>query len=378
MRLALALALLSPLAGATTYVVDVANGPGTDFTQIATAIAAASPGDTLLVRSGQYQSFVLDKSPTIANLDQLGPGGTMLSANQGAVMIDDLETTSGVSVSSCTDVRFRRLAALAGMQCGASRVEIADSLVSGGTGSGTCSCCNYPSSPPPAGPGLVVLGGEVHLARTSVIGGHGAPLNCIDPGICDGDGGAGGPGLQLQSGARVVISGTSNHFVQGGAGGSSVCASGNQGPSGAALLAPAGCELRISGASLIGTVDNGGTLITPVPADPTLFALDAPQAGTLWTLRAQAPAGSTVDVVLGRRPTLAPTPPLDGEPMCPVHRLFHLGVVPENGTISLNFPVPPTWPQGFSVVFQSVVTLPDASVRFTNSVPAVMRSSTGP
>lgn len=135
-----------------------------------------------------------------------------------------------------------------------------------------------------------------------------------------------------------------------------------------------GCEVRHSGEALVGSISNqGGTVTMADPADPTLFALGAPQAGTLWTLRVQAPVGSMVDVVLGRRPTLAPTPELDEEPLCPVNRIFHLGVVGANGIVGMNYPVAPSWPKGFSVVFQGVVTLPDSSVRYTNSAPAVIQ-----
>src|SRR5215475_12174153 len=55
----LAPALLSTTAAATTYVVDINGGAGVDFTQITDAIAAASPGDVLIVHPGAYQSFTL-------------------------------------------------------------------------------------------------------------------------------------------------------------------------------------------------------------------------------------------------------------------------------------------------------------------------------
>jgi len=400
MRLALVLPLLAPLAGATTYVVDVANGPGTDFTQISTAIAAVDPGDTLLVRPGVYAPFVLDKNlaivgqgtdvdevraqgihvvglPTgtttvLANIDQSGFSGFTILNNLGALLIDDSFTNSPVSVGGSYDVRLRRFEASDGIQCTSSRVEVADSLVRGGVSSGGCLCCNWPNTPPAGPAGMFVSGGEVHLARTTVIGGKGGMITCADTGICDGDGGPGGTGIQLVNGARLVASGTSNHFVQGGPGGSTVCASGNTGVSGKALVHASGCEVRLSGISIVGAVEAGGTTILPDPADPTLFALGSPGAGSIFTLRVAGPVGSTVDVVLGRRPTLAPTPALDEEPLAPVHRVFPLGPMDASGTISLNYPVPASWPKGFSVVFQSRLTLSDGTIRYTNSVPAIV------
>ena len=46
--------LAASLASAqgTVWVVDQANGPGTDFTNVSSAVLAAASGDTLLVRSG--------------------------------------------------------------------------------------------------------------------------------------------------------------------------------------------------------------------------------------------------------------------------------------------------------------------------------------
>ena len=394
---AVALVLLQSPAAATTYLVDVANGPGTDFTQITSAVAAASPGDTLLVMPGQYASFVLDKSLAIVGQGEPGneartptmtvqslPAGSTtaiasLDATQvvlinspGAMLLDDVRADT-VSVSFCADVRFRRLEVTGGMQCGNARVEVADSLLEGRDSIDTCTCCNWPHTPGPGGVGLSLSGGETHLSRTSVRGGTGGSISCADTGICDGFGGAGGTGIALSNGARLSLSGSGNSFVQGGPGGNSVCASGGNGLPGLALAFPPGTEVRISGMTLAGQVSGGGTWSSPDPADPTAFAIGPPAAGSLWTVRVAGPVGASVDVVLGRRPTLSPTPQLDLEPGCPVHRVFHLGAIPANGATSLNFPVPPSWPQGFSVVFQAVLTLPDSSVRYTNSLPAIVQ-----
>jgi hypothetical protein len=54
MRSLLALALLVPTAAAGVIVVDPAAGPGSDFTHLGDAIAAAVTGDVILVRTGTY------------------------------------------------------------------------------------------------------------------------------------------------------------------------------------------------------------------------------------------------------------------------------------------------------------------------------------
>ena len=50
----------------TIWIVDAANGPGTNFTDLPAAVAAAANGDVIVVRSGNYTSFgVAGKSLTI-------------------------------------------------------------------------------------------------------------------------------------------------------------------------------------------------------------------------------------------------------------------------------------------------------------------------
>jgi hypothetical protein len=398
-----ALVATNPLAGATTWIVDVNNGPGTDFTQISAAIAAVSAGDTLLVLPGQYTGFVLDKplaivglgtAPTneatvynmtlqdlpagtttvIANLfaNGVGFGGVVIQDCPGAVMIDDLGSYDHVEVANCVDVRFRRLDAQASMLCLVSRVEIADSSVAGAIAL-PCTCCDGPGTIP-SQPGLRVAGGEVHLARSSVLGGHGSSDFCIDPGGCDGNGGAGGTGIVLESGARLLVAGDAQQFVEGGGGGVTDCFGGHPGAMGAALIVSGGCEARLSGEALIGAVQNlGGAITTATPDDPTTNALGAPMAGTIFTLRVHGPPGATADVILGRHPILVSTPELDEEEMTPVNRVFHLGIIPANGTASLNYPVSPVWQKGFDVVFQGRVTYTDSSVHYTNSVPTIVQ-----
>ena len=58
------LLLTSAAAAQTVHVVDIANGPGTDFDTIAAAVSAAAPDDVLLVRAGNYpESLALGSKP---------------------------------------------------------------------------------------------------------------------------------------------------------------------------------------------------------------------------------------------------------------------------------------------------------------------------
>ncbi|MBM4060903.1 MAG: hypothetical protein FJ265_07375 [Planctomycetes bacterium] len=57
-RLCLMLPLL-PVLAAQTYIVDVNNGPGTNFVDLPTAVAAVPDGAVLLVRAGNYAGFTV-------------------------------------------------------------------------------------------------------------------------------------------------------------------------------------------------------------------------------------------------------------------------------------------------------------------------------
>ncbi|MCA8949849.1 MAG: hypothetical protein KDE27_10130 [Planctomycetes bacterium] len=56
----LLLTALATSAAAQTFVVDINNGPGTDFTEIAAAVAAVPEGAVLTVRPGGYLPFHID------------------------------------------------------------------------------------------------------------------------------------------------------------------------------------------------------------------------------------------------------------------------------------------------------------------------------
>jgi hypothetical protein len=61
-----AIAVLSTIAAGATWIVDANNGPGTHFTTIAAAVAAAAPGDVIVVRPAVYSELVtINKGVTI-------------------------------------------------------------------------------------------------------------------------------------------------------------------------------------------------------------------------------------------------------------------------------------------------------------------------
>lgn len=74
LALALANLLCASLAAQRTWIVDAAAGPGHDFTDLPTALAAAAHGDKLLLRPGGYRGATTDRGVTIA-----GVGATLRS-----------------------------------------------------------------------------------------------------------------------------------------------------------------------------------------------------------------------------------------------------------------------------------------------------------
>lgn len=74
--LMLAFVAVTPAIAQQTWVVDAANGAGTHFVDLPAAVAAAAPGDTLLVRAGSYTPPSINKALAIVG----GPGVTVQGA----------------------------------------------------------------------------------------------------------------------------------------------------------------------------------------------------------------------------------------------------------------------------------------------------------
>ena len=109
-------ALFGPTIAAQTFVVDGNNGPGTDFTSIAAAVAAVPDGAVLLVRPATYGGFeIRGKSLTIlgepgAHVDFLIPPMAIVNlAPTQSVELRGLSWSNplGPALLSCRDCRGR-------------------------------------------------------------------------------------------------------------------------------------------------------------------------------------------------------------------------------------------------------------------------------
>jgi hypothetical protein len=382
------LALLSMTASAGTWIVDDDGGPGVDFTDIAPAVAAAAPGDTLLILDGIYSTFELDKP--LALVAQPGakvqggpscrvrdlPAGGVISISglafgglnwpivencAGTVVLDGLELlSSGLAISASSDVRLRACSVGRGLRVESGRAEVAECVLEG-TDAPTAQGC-------PGGAGGQALRveepGRAHVYRSNVQGGAGGTPN--DTFNCEG--GPGGHAVFVHGG-RLLVAGDPAHGIAGGLGGFGA----SSGATGAGIWLVLPAFARVSGASVVGTFAPPGTLEVPVPRDPTLYILGQVGAGDVLTFRVQTEPGANVELMLGRKPTVGPQSGSAEVLLVEPLRTFQLGTTPANGVAGLNFTVPASAPLGFTFFGQARVTLPGGETRYTNSAPLIVR-----
>jgi hypothetical protein len=199
-----------------TWIVDVANPPGTDFTDLPPAIAAAVEGDRVLVRTGLYTGFRTGKSLTILGdgtvrvripVDSLSLaeivglpagatfaienvgfepaggnalfGGLRLTDNAGRVHFEEvrvesvmtsLQVGAALVIQRCAQVTIGggRLAGFPGLLTTDSVVSLNGVDVVGGSAcSGSLCASRFPSS------GISLTRGFLLLSGTNVQGGNG-------------------------------------------------------------------------------------------------------------------------------------------------------------------------------------------------------------
>ena len=76
----------SPLLAQKTWVVDAANGPGTDFIKLADAIKAAKDGDLVRIRSGRYvgpDQLTKALGQSVSVQDRIGDDGGVTGTKGG-------------------------------------------------------------------------------------------------------------------------------------------------------------------------------------------------------------------------------------------------------------------------------------------------------
>lgn len=383
-------------AAASTWIVDDDGGVGVNFTDLPPAIAAAQPGDVLLVRAGTYSGFACTKALRILGEPGVHCSGvsTWSGSSSGSVgVLTDFvfDTTGMLTVSNCqgpmvlqrfegslkidasSDVRMLDSSTRVRLVVTGSRLELART-----------SCLGYSpgnSTQPSDGyPALSVISGFAHIALSDLRGGDGGDLK-YDP-SSTWPPGTGGPGLQLLANGTAVVVGTPNHLIQGGDAGEDptllFCGEGGNG----ADVASFGGNLWHSGVTFLGgsslhpACANGqpivGSNVAVVPEDPSLELLGATTPGATITFRVRGPAGSNATIRLGRTPIVAADGLAQIEQLTQKLRVLNVGVIPASGQADRNFTLPVVQP-GLLFVAQAELTLPDTTLRRSNSTPIVVR-----
>ncbi len=180
-----------------TYLVDAANGPGTDFTSVDMALATVPDGSTVLVMSGTY---IVNSTVTGKGLTILGTGTppvfigflgfNSLLANQSVVIKGikpglgfpcylTLQSCLGrVHLEDCGDASSS--GSLTTSSCAQVSV-VRSTFNSGGAFTGSDVCCTDTQFKSVGfsggGPGLKISGGRTRLVRCSATGGATLPTS---------------------------------------------------------------------------------------------------------------------------------------------------------------------------------------------------------
>lgn len=397
-------AFLASSATASTWVVDDGGGAGVDFTSISAAIVVAVPGDTIVVRPGNYAGFTLEEGVSILGSTgavvagavrvQNVPAGprVALSALQmhtlvvrdceSVVLLDALrvfdvqETGVQLDVARCADVRLRRSEVShyvlfsdplsAAVVVTDSRLEITESTLAGSSG--------YESvDGEPGEDGMSALvcraGSDVHVSCSTLYGGRGGQGEA-DP---FGPPGSGAAAVRLvHSTARLLVTGRVSDRVVGGQPGDGPGAA-----SGGPALHFSGGFARVSGVTLSTSsgaplvVNFGGTLEQPSPADPSLSLPVATPPGQPVTFTLHGAPGAAARLRVGRQATVVDLPDVYEDRLTLPLRTYDLGTIPPSGSTTFVFNVPASLPDGFLAIFQASV-VDGSGTRLTQSVPVVI------
>lgn len=245
--------MVSPCLHGATWIVDDDYGPGVDFTDIPPAIAAASPGDLILVRDGSYSPVILDKPlslvsdtgchPNIVNsakIFNISPNQSVVFSGfslkrlfvhkcKGSVLVDDCDIgfsevpyEPSLKIDGCDQVAISRTN-VKGKD--ASYYKLAASFTHstvvvthcdfvGGKGED-----GHEISGENGGFGVYAHTSKVFFQASCASGGDGGDNTGLS-----GIGGNGAPGIAAYY-AYVEVFGLPDHTIRGGAGGDSATGS---------------------------------------------------------------------------------------------------------------------------------------------------------
>jgi hypothetical protein len=317
-----AVAAPTAMVDSTVLVVDDDGGVGVDFLDLPAAVAAATDGETLLVKPGTYGSFVLfDKGIDIIadtsggvgtvtcnggpSVRQLSAGkrvtlrglkivnaneaGLQIKSCNGDVWIEDCKVTGAQGDGTFTDP-LQHAFGYPGVEVATSaRVVFNRCTITGGQGDDYVPLVGIHGD---GGHGIDVRDSSVALYQCSISGGFGGSVANDDAAW---SGGAGGIGLRVSAG-EVMVSGCTIAGGVGGMGGEDfdiflgfTC--GNGGPGGDAIGQEAGdpgpANVHLRGCTLTPGVGGPPYPGAPCTDGPAGAQLDV-SAGTVTVFAGQA------------------------------------------------------------------------------------------
>lgn len=303
---------------AATWVVDDDGGPGVDFTDLPPAIAAASAGDVIVVRDGQYSEFTLSKGLSIvadtghapafkkygdltiagipkgdtAVLSGFGPAiynAILIENCEGHVVVDDcsFEGSSsfpGIQVLHCDLVTLCRVQVEASdpfmwhmwpfpeaARFEDTNVIVSECIFEGGDGADAWCDDALPGST-----AVSAMNCQLFFQSSSALGGSGGLVYGFEP---YGYGGDGAPGIELTA-SYLELFGLTEHCIEGGYGGSGYTADGDDANailSQGATIAYSGITLKTYGGK---QPFGGGAFITQLkPAVPVIVMTGSGELG---------------------------------------------------------------------------------------------------
>jgi hypothetical protein len=346
-RLLPALVLSAPLAVADVLIVDPAGTHG--YSQIQAAIDASQDGDLILVRSGTYAGFALQgRSLTVrgdVNAEVEVESGVSVTDTPagGVVVLADLQIVGADAVTFVAGENGLTLLDNAGF------VRIQGCTLAGGTGASTVSAvggkpggdgCTIEDSPRAALVDCVMAGGsgggDPFTATLGGVGGHGLRTRTSGTVLydCEVFGGGGGvadlnPGQVGGPGGpacEVVDFGVfaANTSFRGGSGGYGH----NGGDGGVGLIVQSGAQAQLLGCDVFGGFGGnqgefgegddgqptaGGGLFNHLPGEPRVFgAPGLARDGATVSVTVAGEPGDAIWIVPGQSPAHVPAIALGG------------------------------------------------------------------
>jgi hypothetical protein len=297
LALTVSLVLLLP----TTWIVDQSNGPGTNFTDLPQAVAAAASGDTIIVRAGSYTPFnVTGKALTILGA---GAASTTVSLPLPSGVLHPQTRIEGVPAGSNFYISGMRFSPISFPPPGTAWSTAGLEIV-GSAGAVVLSGVEVFGAHFPPGssgnPALVVSGGEVHASHCTFVGAGSSYAPAGSGGIVTGVIVADASTFNAGSGFPQSSPGGTGLFLAGGvaslARSSAIGGTGGY-AAGAGVSVASGAFLRAAGTSA-DTFQGGAILIGP----GMTFGMPA--------VYVAGPAGSAVihgNITLIPGPTASPT-----------------------------------------------------------------------